>query len=210
MKVEGTNSLLQKVAAYTAFASFAYGALRDEYLQGVRLFYDTRYENLVLSGRMRCTDGAEVPFFLGSGVHERGFPWGDGGSLSDVLLVVGDGKGGFLTVLHQRSHAGRSLSRHLRRRLPLPRDASGMTDGYSASFSLMRAAHRGSSQSMRTSILLSRLGHSTPWQYPSLVFRSSSESFPPPWPRSFAHICRARIPWVSSSLLTPLRFVQGA
>ena len=95
MKVEGTNSLLQKMAAYTAFASFAYGALRDEYLQGVRLLYDTRYENLVLSGRMRRADGAEVPFFLGSGVHERGFPWGDGELFSDVLLVVGDGKGGF-------------------------------------------------------------------------------------------------------------------
>ncbi|MGZ9149179.1 MAG: hypothetical protein ACXW4G_12540, partial [Candidatus Deferrimicrobiaceae bacterium] len=64
MKVEGTNSLLQKVAAYTSFASFAYGALRDEYLQGVRLLYDTRYENLALSGRMRRADGAEVPFFL--------------------------------------------------------------------------------------------------------------------------------------------------
>jgi uncharacterized protein (DUF362 family) len=138
MKVEGTNSLLRKVAAYTAFASFAYGALRNEYLHGVRLFYDTRYENLVLSGRMRCSDGADVPFFLGSGVHERGFPWGDGELFSDVLLVVGDGKGGFQRFcISDRTLEGLFL------------DISGgvyryhgtllaITDGYSTSFSRMR------------------------------------------------------------------------
>jgi uncharacterized protein (DUF362 family) len=139
MKVEGTNSLLQKMAAYTAFASFAYGALRDEYLQGVRLLYDTRYQNLVLSGRMRRTDGAEVPFFLGSGVHERGFPWGDGELFSDVLLVVGDGKGGF----QRFCMTDRTL-------VDLVLDISGgvyryhgtllaITDGYSASFSQLRS-----------------------------------------------------------------------
>jgi uncharacterized protein (DUF362 family) len=139
MKVEGTNSLLRKAAAYTAFASFAYGALRDEYLHGVRLLYDTRYENLVLSGRMRRADGVEVPFFLGSGVHERGFPWGDGELFSDVLLVVGDGKGGFQRFCNtDRTLEGLFL------------DISGgayryhgplfaITDGYSTSFSRMRA-----------------------------------------------------------------------
>src|SRR5512140_1930418 len=140
MKVEGTSSLLRKVGAYTAFASFAYGALRDEYLHGVRLLYDTRYDNLVLSGRMRGADGVEVPFFLASGVHERGFPWGDGELFSDVLLVVGDGKGGFLRFCNSdRTLEGLTL------------DISGgvyryhgtlfaVTDGYSTSFSRMRSA----------------------------------------------------------------------
>jgi uncharacterized protein (DUF362 family) len=139
MKVEGSKSRVQKVAAYTAFASFAYGALRDEYLQGIRLLYDTRYENIVLSGRMRRTDGAEVPFFLGSGVHERGFPWGDGELFSDVLLAIGDGKGGFQRFcISDRTLEGLIL------------DISGgvyryhgtilaITDGYSASFSQMRS-----------------------------------------------------------------------
>ena len=139
MKVEGTNSLLRKVGAYTAFVSFAYGALRDEYLHGVRLLYDTRYDNLVLSGRMRRADGAEVPFFLASGVHERGFPWGDGELFSDVLLVVGDGKGGFRRFCNSdRTLEGLTL------------DISGgvyryhgtlfaITDGYSTSFSRMRS-----------------------------------------------------------------------
>ena len=139
MKVEGTSSRLRKAAAYTAFASFAYGALRDEYLQGIRLLYDTRYENFVLSGQMRRADGAEVPFFLGSGVHERGFPWGDGELFSDVLLVVGDGKGGFERYcISDRTLEGLVL------------DISGgvyryhgtlfaITDGYSTSFSRMRS-----------------------------------------------------------------------
>ena len=139
MKVEGTNSLLRKAAAYTAFASFAYGALRDEYLQGVRLLYDTRYENLVLSGRMRRADGVEVPFFLGSGVHDRGFPWGDGELFSDVLLVVGDGKGGFQRFcISDRTLEGLFLD--------IPGGVYryrgtlfAVTDGYSASFSRMRS-----------------------------------------------------------------------
>ena len=97
MEVEGTSSLAKKVAAYAAFASFAYGALRDEYLKGVELLYDTRYENLVLSGRLQAINGKDVPFFLVSGVHDRGFPWGDAELFWDVLLVIGDGQGG-----HQR------------------------------------------------------------------------------------------------------------
>ncbi|MGE5283442.1 MAG: DUF362 domain-containing protein [Actinomycetota bacterium] len=145
-KVEGTNSLLQKMAAYTAFASFAYGALRDEYLRGVRLLYDTRYENLVLSGRMRRADGAEVPFFLGSGVHERGFPWGDGELFSDLLLVAGDGNGGFRRFcISDRTLEGLVLD--------IPGGVFryhgtlfAITDGYSASFSRMRS---GSSRLVR-------------------------------------------------------------
>jgi cholesterol oxidase len=95
MKVEGTASRWQKTAALAAFTSFAYGALRDEYLKDVRLFYDTQYENLVLTGSLRTSAGIELPFFFVSGVHEKGFPWGDTGIFWDVLLAVGDGKGGY-------------------------------------------------------------------------------------------------------------------
>jgi uncharacterized protein (DUF362 family) len=91
MKVTGAKSIWQKVAAYLAFASFAYGALRDEYLKDIHPFYDTRYENLVLSGSVRDTDGTR-PFFLVSGQHDKGFPWGDGETFWDVMLVVGDGE----------------------------------------------------------------------------------------------------------------------
>ncbi|MBI5068158.1 MAG: DUF362 domain-containing protein [Deltaproteobacteria bacterium] len=95
MEVTGASGPWQKVEALTAFASFAWGALRDEYLRSPRLFYDTRLENLVLSGALRRATGGEVPFFLVSGVHDRGFPWGDGELFWDLLLLVGDGQGGW-------------------------------------------------------------------------------------------------------------------
>jgi uncharacterized protein (DUF362 family) len=94
MKVVGAASIWQEVAAYTAFSSFAYGALRDEYLKDVRLFYDTQYENLVLSGILQGEDGPK-PFFLVSGVHDKGFPWGDGETFWDVMLAIDDRNGGF-------------------------------------------------------------------------------------------------------------------
>lgn len=96
MKVVGPCTTWQKVAAYAAFASFAWGVMRDEYLADVRLLYDTHYENLVLSGHLLdAARPGEQPFFFVAGVHERGFPWGDSGIFWDVLLLVGDGKGGF-------------------------------------------------------------------------------------------------------------------
>ncbi|HZP01423.1 MAG TPA: DUF362 domain-containing protein [Terriglobia bacterium] len=95
MKVDGATSWWQRAAAYAAFSSFAWGVMRDEYLRDVRLFYSSQYENLVLAGSLQKNDGNEVPFFLVSGVHERGFPWGDTGIFWDVLLAVGDGKGGY-------------------------------------------------------------------------------------------------------------------
>jgi uncharacterized protein (DUF362 family) len=94
IKVLGEASFWQKAAAYAAFVSFAYGALRDEYLKDLRLFYDTQYENLVLSGFVQSEDGSR-PFFLVSGVHDKGFPWGDGETFWDVILAVGDGGEGY-------------------------------------------------------------------------------------------------------------------
>lgn len=92
MKVENTRTPWQKVAAYAAFTSFAWSALRDEYLRPVRLFYDTRYENLVLAGDLQF-ESSTRPFFFFSGVHERGFPWGDTGMFWDVVFAAGDGQG---------------------------------------------------------------------------------------------------------------------
>jgi uncharacterized protein (DUF362 family) len=93
-KVENAGDWTQELAARVAFASFAWGQLRDEYLGKVRLFYDTRYENLAAAGRLQSPGGA-APFFLVSGVHDKGFPWGDGELFWDVLLAVGDGRGGY-------------------------------------------------------------------------------------------------------------------
>jgi uncharacterized protein (DUF362 family) len=94
MRVIGAASIWQEVAAYTAFSSFAYGALRDEYLKDVRLFYNTQYENLVLSGVLQG-EGGPKSFFLVSGVHDKGFPWGDGETFWDVMLAIEEGNGDY-------------------------------------------------------------------------------------------------------------------
>jgi cholesterol oxidase len=138
MKEGGTTSWWQKTAALMAFVSFAYGALRDEYLKPVRLFYDTRYENLVLTGSLRTSGGIEAPFFFISGVHERGFPWGDTGIFWDVLLAVGDGKRGYerycitnLVLEGLELDVSRGTYRY---RGPLFK----LAEGYSTSYSQMR------------------------------------------------------------------------
>lgn len=133
MRVEGARDWIQQAAAFAAFTSFAYGALRDEYLKDLRPFYDTRYDNLVLSGRLHDQAGADLPFFLVAGVHDKGFPWGDTEIFWDVLLVAGERRYAItdrvLEGLHLDLPAG--LCRY---RGPLFR----LDQGYSASFSGMR------------------------------------------------------------------------
>lgn len=94
MKIIGKSTLAKKIIAYTAFYSFAYGKLKNEYLKNLSPFYDTQYENLVLSGFVNTGNGSR-PFFLVSGVHEKGCPWGDEESFWDVLLAIGDDNGGY-------------------------------------------------------------------------------------------------------------------
>lgn len=94
IKVINPKSLKQRVAAYLAFASFVCAPLREEYLKNLRVTYETEYENLVLSGVLNSPEGPR-DFFLVSGVHEKGFPWGDSESFWDVILAVGDGNAGY-------------------------------------------------------------------------------------------------------------------
>ncbi len=104
MKVIHAASWVQKLTGYRAFGLFVYHNLEKEYLKGLDVFYEAKYENLVLSGRFQGEAGSN-PFFLVSGVHDKGFPWGDGESFSDVLLAIGDGAGGF----HRYAITDRSL-----------------------------------------------------------------------------------------------------
>lgn len=96
MKADGAASWREQAAARLAFLSVAGGALRDEYFKTLRPCYDTRYENLVLAGTA-VREGPSEPasFFLASGIHGRGFPWGDGELFSDVLLVMGNRSDGY-------------------------------------------------------------------------------------------------------------------
>jgi uncharacterized protein (DUF362 family) len=94
MKVKGTWWLHRKIQAKAAFMSFAWGAIRQEYLRDVNPLYDTEYENLVLSGQV-SQDGKLQNFFLVSGIHDKDFPWGDGEIFWDVVFVIGDGANGY-------------------------------------------------------------------------------------------------------------------
>ncbi len=138
MEVIGARSWHQGLAARVAFASFAFGALRDEYLQDLRIFYDTQYENLVLGGELQRDDGSQAPFFFVSGIHDKGFPWGDSEVFWDVLFVVEDGKGGYERYcITDRVLDGLELdiaTGQYRYRGPL----FALSEGYSGSFSQMR------------------------------------------------------------------------
>jgi uncharacterized protein (DUF362 family) len=143
MEVEGATSWWQGPAARIAFASFAWGALRDVYLPGPRLLYDTQCDNLVVSGLARAGGEAPVPFFLVTGVHAPGFPWGDGESFSDVLLAIGEHDGGWRRfAITDRALEGLALDvpgGTCRYRGP----AFRVEPGAPASFSAMRARAPG-------------------------------------------------------------------
>jgi len=137
--VQGAASWPKSLAARLAFLSFAFGALRDEYLRDIRPFYDTQYENLVLAGKLQGADAAQTPFFFVSGTHDKGFPWGDDELFWDVLLAVDDGNGGYRRyAITDRVLEGLELdlaAGSYRYRGPL----YALKEGYAASFSQMRA-----------------------------------------------------------------------
>ncbi|MFA5183415.1 MAG: DUF362 domain-containing protein [Syntrophales bacterium] len=84
----------KKIQGKAAFLDFAWGEIRKTYLSDVNPLYETQYENLILSGKV-VQDGAGKEFFLVSGKHDKGFPWGDDEIFWDVLLVIGDQAGGY-------------------------------------------------------------------------------------------------------------------
>ncbi|HEY5961993.1 MAG TPA: DUF362 domain-containing protein, partial [Polyangiaceae bacterium] len=93
MTVTGAPGFGAELTTKLAFLSFAYGEVRDTYLADINPIYDANYQNLVVSGQLRTADGRLSPFFLVSGVHSPNFPWGDGESFADVMLVIGDRSG---------------------------------------------------------------------------------------------------------------------
>lgn len=137
MEVINAKSLKQKIAAYLAFMSFVCAPLREEYLKNLRIDYETEYENLVLSGKLNGPDG-QRNFFLVSGVHEKGFPWGDDESFWDVILAVGDDNGGYLKF-GITDHALKGLHLDVENGKYLySGDIFALKSGFAASFSQMR------------------------------------------------------------------------
>jgi uncharacterized protein (DUF362 family) len=90
-EVTNTLSPITKLRTISAFVKFCYGEIRETYLPG--FIYDTRYENLVLSGKIQLGEGGLRNFFFFSGIHAKDFPWGDGGIFWDIALIIQKGDG---------------------------------------------------------------------------------------------------------------------
>ncbi|MBE0465910.1 MAG: hypothetical protein IBX71_01620 [Candidatus Desulforudis sp.] len=87
LKALNAPNRTEALRARVKFLSFVYRDLRNEYCQNLSFLYWTGYENLVLAGR--CARGPEKPrFFFFSGAHDLGFPWGDGATFWDLVLVL--------------------------------------------------------------------------------------------------------------------------
>lgn len=90
-RVTNTISPITKLRTISAFVKFLYGEIRDTYIPGP--FYHTRYENLVLRGKIRSIEGGFHNFFFFSGIHDKNFPWGDDGIFWDIALIIERGAG---------------------------------------------------------------------------------------------------------------------
>jgi uncharacterized protein (DUF362 family) len=90
---EVTNALspITKFRAISTFVKFCYERVGGEYLP--RLLYDTRYENLVLRGKILSKEKRPQSFFFFSGIHDKDFPWGDDEIFWDIALVIQRGDG---------------------------------------------------------------------------------------------------------------------
>ena len=94
MKPFNHSNMLQGMAAVSKFATFFMGEAIKTYAPGPRFIINTRYKNFVISGGCKLQNSAEeMKFFLFSGILEKNFPWGDGGSVSDVAIIISSENG---------------------------------------------------------------------------------------------------------------------
>jgi len=85
-EVTNTLSLITKIRTISAFVKFCYGEIRDTYLRTP--VYNTKYENLVLRGKVVPKEGGGRNFFFFSGIHDKDFPWGDDEIFWDIALII--------------------------------------------------------------------------------------------------------------------------
>ena len=85
-EVTNTDSPIKKIQTISSFARFCYGAVGETYFTG--FLYNTRYENLVLRGKLLSKENRVHDFFFFSGIHDKDFPWGDGEIFWDIALII--------------------------------------------------------------------------------------------------------------------------
>ncbi len=75
------------------FFLFVSREVSEEYLKNIIPgTYETEYRNWVCKGTCQ-TGGLEQEFFLFSGIHPKGFPWGGDEGFSDIGLIIRDAEG---------------------------------------------------------------------------------------------------------------------
>jgi uncharacterized protein (DUF362 family) len=93
LKATGTTKFTESIRAKVAFLSFVLGQVRDVYLADINPLYHAAYQNLVLTGQLRDGANKRKPFFLVAGTHTPDFPWGDGESMCDIMLIIQEDSG---------------------------------------------------------------------------------------------------------------------
>jgi hypothetical protein len=91
IRTPSDNGLPNRIRTTIAFFSFVSKEI-SEYFDVMKPTYRAEYRNLVISGRV-LEDGKKKQLFLFSGVHDKGFPWGDKIGFADVGLLIGDNNG---------------------------------------------------------------------------------------------------------------------
>jgi uncharacterized protein (DUF362 family) len=88
IRTPGMDTLPNRIRMANKFFSFVSNEI-SEYFQEINPFYAAKYSNMVCTG-MADANGKEVEFFIFSGAHDKGFPWGDNVSFWDIGLVLGE------------------------------------------------------------------------------------------------------------------------
>jgi uncharacterized protein (DUF362 family) len=85
--------LKNRLITVIRFFLFVSREVSEEYLKNiVPGTYETEYHNWVCKGTCQ-TGGLEKEFFLFSGIHPNGFPWGGDEGFSDIGLIIRDAEG---------------------------------------------------------------------------------------------------------------------
>ena len=83
------DTIANRVRMATRFFAFVSKEISG-YIREINPFYVAEYSNFICRGVSQA-DGDDVEFFLFSGAHDKGFPWGDNVSFSDIGLVLREG-----------------------------------------------------------------------------------------------------------------------
>lgn len=83
------DNLLNRLRMSRKFFSFVSKEI-SEYFKEINPMYRAEYNNLVCKG-IASIDSKDIEFFFFSGVHDKGFPWGDNVGFWDVALLIREG-----------------------------------------------------------------------------------------------------------------------